>query len=72
MIDKVKQLVEIEGFDDEMNAIEEATYDSIAAGICCNQNCKYTVGVEPDCRAGYCPECKTHSVKSILVLKGMV
>lgn len=50
--------------------LEEATYDSVAWGICVN--CGYTMEVEPDCDNGYCEECEENTIKSCLVLAGII
>jgi hypothetical protein len=41
-------------------------------GICKNPDCSYTTEVEPDCRTGYCEECQTQTVRSLLVLLGLI
>jgi len=46
--------------------------DSVMIGICKNPNCSYTTEVEPDCRTGYCEECQTQTVRSLLVLLGLI
>lgn len=52
--------------------LEEATYDSVAAGICTNPDCDYDTNVEPDQDHGYCENCKTQTVKSCLMLAGII
>lgn len=51
--------------------LEEAVCDSVCPGICtyCNE---VREDCEPDLSDGYCEECKTHTVKSILVLTGLI
>ncbi len=70
-MDKLKQLAEIEGMG-EMELLEEATFDSVAAGICINDGCDYTCGVEPDSSSGWCEVCETGTVTSCLVLAGLI
>jgi len=65
----MKELAEAEGLS-EMELLENATFDSVAAGIC--PECGYTTNVEPDQDQGWCEECETGSVKSCLVLMGMI
>lgn len=61
---KLDQLLEFEGLDlEDLNML-----DSIVPGICMNVGCKYTAEVEPDCREGYCEQCKTQTVKSVVEL----
>jgi hypothetical protein len=68
---KIKKLAEIEGMT-AMEMFEEATFDSVAKGICINPGCDYTIEVEPDCRSGWCENCHTNTVRSCLVLAGMI
>ncbi len=64
----LKELAETEGCSVE-TLLERATFDSVSPGIC---PCGYTIEVEPDCREGYCDVCKMGTVKSALVLAGMI
>lgn len=66
--EKLETLVEIEGYADEVELMEAATFDSVAPGICLNDGCDYTTQVEPDCRDGYCEVCGTQTVVSGLEL----
>lgn len=68
---KLETLAEIEGME-VMEMLEEATFDSVAKGICMNSNCDYTTTVEPDCSSGFCEVCGTQSVKSCLVIARMI
>lgn len=68
---KLKDLGEIEGME-EMEMLEKATFDSVAYGICVNEDCDYTIEIEPDSTDGWCPECETNTVKSCLVLAGII
>jgi len=68
---KLDELADQAGMD-FMEMLEEATFDSVAWSICMNDGCDYTTQLEPDSRSGYCPECKTRSMKSCLVLAGMI
>jgi len=68
---KVRELAEQVGMDVE-EMLEEATFDSVAWGICTNPDCDYTTQVEPDCQEGYCEECQTQTVKSCLILMGLI
>jgi len=69
--EKLDLLCDIEGMD-EMEMLEMATFDSIAPGICMNPECDYTTNVEPDCDSGWCEFCGTNTVKSCLMLKGII
>jgi len=50
----------------------EATFDSVAPGICINDDCSYVCEVEPDQDKGFCEECGTQTVASCLCLAGML
>ncbi len=71
MASKLQELSKQFGLStDELLA--QATYDSLAAGICTNEDCDYTTEVEPDQNRGYCEICDTNTVQSILVLMGLI
>jgi len=55
-----------------MDMLEEAMFDSVSPGICMNEGCDYTTEVEPDSRDGWCEGCGTNSVKSALILGGII
>ena len=69
---KLQTLVELEGYSDEMELLEAATFDSVCPGICTNEGCEYTTEVEPDQGRGWCEECETHTVSSALMLAGII
>jgi hypothetical protein len=52
--------------------LEEWGHDSVVPGICMNPGCDYTAEYEPDQREGWCDVCGTQSVKSLLVLQGVI
>ena len=68
---KLATLALIEGTS-IMEMLEQGTFDSVCPGICTNKDCDYTTEVEPDCRGGHCEECGTQTVRSALVLAGMI
>ncbi len=72
MASKLAVLMEIEGYDDSLSFLEEVSTDSVCPGICINPDCDYTTSVEPDSRSGYCEECGTQTVRSALVLAGII
>lgn len=69
---KLNRLAEIEGFGSVDEMLSEATFDSSCYGICMNSDCEYTTEVEPDQSHGWCEECGTQSVKSCLILAGLI
>jgi hypothetical protein len=52
--------------------IEAYALESRVPGICMHANCEYTAEVEPDGREGWCDCCGDRSVKSCLVLAGLI
>lgn len=68
----LKELAEAEGFDDVMVMLETATFDSIAPGICTDNSCRHTQDCEPDAIANWCEVCEENTVKSCLVIAGII
>jgi len=68
----MQTLVELEGFDDELDMLEEASIDNVVPGICMNEDCDYTMNVEPDSDSGWCEECESNTVTSCLMLAGII
>jgi hypothetical protein len=68
---KLETLAEIEGMEVQ-EMLGEATYDSVAPGICTNPDCSYTTTVEPDQTKGWCEICNTNTVSSCLILAGLL
>jgi hypothetical protein len=52
--------------------LEEYGLDEVVPGICMNPDCEYTTGVEPGEREGWCGACGATSVRSCLVLAGLI
>jgi hypothetical protein len=52
--------------------IEEYALDDVVPGICMNPDCDYATEVEPDQREGWCEECESQSVRSGIVLAGLI
>ena len=69
---KLKTLVGSNSFAAFEDYANRALFDGVAEGICINPDCDYTTDVEPDCRNGYCECCGTQTVKSGLVLAGII
>lgn len=70
--EKLNQLIDIEGFTSLEELLEEAVFDSVCIAICVNSGCSYTEELEPDQDRGVCAECGTPSMKSALILAGMI
>jgi len=64
--------MDIEGYDDDYEFLSDLMTDSICPGICVNPGCDHTCEVEPDCTNAYCEECGTRSIKSALILAGII
>ena len=69
---KLKKLAEIEGYDDDVALIADAATDSVCPAICMNEGCDYVTEMEPDQDRGWCESCGTNSLKSALVLSGII
>ena len=69
---KSQECAEQFGYDSPFELMEEYITDSVCPGICMNPDCDYTTEVEPDCGSGYCEECGTQTVKSVMMLEGVI
>jgi hypothetical protein len=69
---KLNHLAEIEGFDTPAALIEEYITDSLCPAICMTDGCDYSEELEPDQDRGWCPECNAGTLKSALVLAGLI
>lgn len=69
---KLAKLIEIEGYDDIVDLAEAVFSDAVSPAICCNPDCNYTCEMEPDQDRGWCDECRSNSMKSALILAGMI
>lgn len=69
---KLTQLIESEGYASLEEMLNVVASDSVAPGICVRQGCSYTCEVEPDQDAGWCEACGGQSVRSALVLAGVI
>lgn len=73
--EKLLILTEEEGFDDPLALLEDSMTDSVVPGICVNPEnleCSYICRVEPDQDKGYCENCRANTVKSCIVLGGIL
>jgi hypothetical protein len=52
--------------------IETYALDEVVPGICMNPGCTYSTEVEPDLCTGWCEECGTRTVRSGIVLAGIL
>lgn len=69
---KLDKLAEYEGFDDVMDLLEAAAFDSVCPAICMEQDCDHTADLEPDQDKGWCGCCEKQSMKSALIIAGVM
>lgn len=69
-ISLLNQLANDYGFEDVNDMLEAAVFDSVVPAIC--PICGYTTDMEPDQDRGWCEECNKGTVKSCLVLAGVI
>lgn len=69
---KLAKLVEIEGFKTLDQMLQAVVCDSVCPGICIDPACNYTVEVEPDQDRRWCEACGTQTVRSALILAGLI
>ncbi len=70
--DLLQQLVEIEGFEDDLEMLEAHMPDSMCPGICVTPGCGYSNEVVGDETEGWCEECQKGTVKSAMILAGII
>lgn len=70
--EKLRKLAEIEGFETVEDMIGASVFDSVSPAICMNDGCDYAAEMEPDQERGWCEECNTNSMKSALILAGLI
>jgi hypothetical protein len=69
---KLDALCTIEGFDTIEALLSATVIDSVSPAICMTDGCSYTCEMEPDQDRGWCEVCGTNTVKSALVLAGVI
>jgi len=70
--EKLQIMVNKYGFNDEYELIEDYINDGVVPGICMNEDCYFTAEYEPDQENGWCEDCETKTVKSAMVLAGIM
>ena len=75
-MDKLDLLKRDFGYPDRKTLVEEAlragVMDGICPAVCMNPECEYTCHMEPDQDQGFCELCEQNTVKSVLVITGMI
>lgn len=69
---KLAILAEMEGYADVMDFLEDNALDSLMPAICMMPDCDHTTDLEPDQRSGFCESCGRNSMKSCLVIAGII
>lgn len=67
----LKKVATDEGFESVHAMLEAAAIDSVSPGIC--TVCRFTCSeIEPDAEDGYCEHCGANTVKSVLIIAGLI
>lgn len=69
---KLATLCNIEGYETLDQLMEAAAFDSVSPAICMTDGCNHTCEMEPDQDRGWCEVSGTNTVKSALVLAGLI
>lgn len=69
---KLVTLAASEGYAEVADFLEDHALECIVPTICMAPECDYTADLEPDQRAGCCEACGRASMKSGLVIAGMI
>jgi hypothetical protein len=69
---KLRHLVESEGYPDLESLVLACIADSVSPGIFTRSDCDYTTEIERDQQRGYCEACGGQTVQSALVLAGII
>jgi hypothetical protein len=69
---KLNRLIELEGLEDLMEFLQVYNTEPVVPGICTNAGCDHTEEVEPDCTDGWCEVCNANTIKSGLILAGVI
>jgi hypothetical protein len=69
---KLAKLLEIEGYSNITELADAIVGDSVSPAICMNEDCNYTCEMGPDQDRGWCDECHTNTMKSALLLAGLI
>lgn len=71
-MNKAETLAAFEGYHSPLDLCESLMGKCTVPGICSNENCNYTVNMEPDQGGGYCEICGSNTVVSIFILEGII
>ena len=65
---KLDDLVRLSGYGSAEELAVSRGADATVPAICMNEGCDHVEDMEPDQKGGWCPDCGTTSVRSLLVL----
>ena len=69
----IESILESEGYDTIEDFLEDYAFESVVPGKCMNEACGWVITLcEPDLTNGWCEGCGQQTVKSSLVLIGIV
>jgi hypothetical protein len=68
---KLMQVCEAEGFASIDDLLFLLIVDSVCPAICMNEGCDYIATMETDQEEGYCENCSSNTMVSVLVLVGL-
>ena len=68
----LETLAEDCGYSSVTNLLEASSYDSLVPAICITEGCGYTSEYEPDSQFGWCECCEKGTMKSALILAGII
>ena len=69
---KLMKVCEAEGFATVDDLIALSVADSVCPAICMMERCDHVAPMESDQENGYCEECSSNTMVSVLVLVGLI
>ncbi len=69
---KLMKVCEAEGFATIDDLIALSVADSVCPAICMMERCDHVAPMESDQEIGYCEECSSNTMVSVLVLVGLI
>jgi len=69
---KLVKVCEAEGFATVDDLIALSVADSVCPAICMMERCDHVAPMESDQENGYCEECSSNTMVSVLVLVGLI
>jgi hypothetical protein len=69
---KSQVLAEEYGYNESIQLCLDFMFSSLVPAICMNERCNQIEEYEPDQDRGWCRNCNTNTVKSILIIEGVI